>query len=100
MCIVGINDSEAYYKFGNFCEGFIFAKLRSFLKTKSSRNGDITLSFIDIGKSCPSRNFLTAHICVLTLFVNIKFSRTGISLSFGVAGRHCHEPGQIHCFIV
>ena len=25
---------------------------------------------------------------------------TGISLSFGVAGRHCHEPGQIHCFIV
>ena len=24
----------------------------------------------------------------------------GISLSFGVAGRHCHEPGQIHFFIV
>ena len=25
---------------------------------------------------------------------------TGISLSFGVAGRHCHEPGRFHCFIV
>ena len=24
----------------------------------------------------------------------------GISLSFGVAGRHCHEAGQIQCFIV
>ena len=23
-----------------------------------------------------------------------------ISLSFGGAGRHCHEPCQIHCFIV
>ena len=21
-----------------------------------------------------------------------------ISLSFEVAGRHCHEPGQIHCY--
>ena len=82
MCIVGINDSEAYCKFGNFCEGFIFAKLRSFLKTKSSRNGDITLSFIDIGKSCPCRNFLTAHICVLTLFVNIKLSRKFPNLQY------------------
>ena len=25
---------------------------------------------------------------------------TGISLSFGVASKYCHEPGQIHCFIV
>ena len=25
---------------------------------------------------------------------------SGISLSFGVVGRHCQEPGQIHCFIV
>ena len=24
----------------------------------------------------------------------------GISLRFGVAGRHCQETGQIHCFII
>ena len=48
-------------KFGNFREGFIIAKLRiilrRFVKTKSSRNGEITLSITDIGKSCPSREF-------------------------------------------
>ena len=49
--------------------------MRSFLKTKSSRNGVITLSFTDIGKSCPSREFLASQICLLMLFANIKFSR-------------------------
>ena len=28
-----------------------------------------------------------------------KFYNPEISLSFGGAGRHCHEPGQIHCFL-
>ena len=32
--------------------------MRSFVKIKSSRNGEITLSFTDEGKSCHSREFL------------------------------------------
>ena len=35
----------------NFREGF------SFVKTKSSRNGEIILLLTDIGKSCPSCEF-------------------------------------------
>ena len=50
--------------------------MRSFVKIKSrSRNGEIPLSFTDAGKSCPSREFLTRQICLLTLFAKIKFSR-------------------------
>ena len=37
--------SKMITKLGNFREGFIFAKLRII---KSSRNGEITLSFTDI----------------------------------------------------
>ena len=35
----------------------IFAKLFIFVKIKSSQFGAITLSFTDIGKSCPSHKF-------------------------------------------
>ena len=42
-----------YCEFGNFREGFI---LRSFEKIKSSRNGEIILSFTDAAK-CYSRKF-------------------------------------------
>ena len=48
--------------------------MRSFTKIKSSRNGEITLSFTDEGKSCPSRNILMSQICNL-LFTKMKFSR-------------------------
>ena len=47
--------SFIYCKFGNFCKDFIFTKLRivqSFVKIKSSYNGEITLPFTDIGKAC------------------------------------------------
>ena len=43
-------------KFGNFRE----------------RNSQITLSFVDIAKSCPSREFLTPQICFLRLFSENK----------------------------
>ena len=46
----------------------MFAKVlfsRSFVKMKSSLNGEITLSFTDIGISCHSRDFLASHICLL-----------------------------------
>ena len=36
--------------------------MRSFVKIKSSRNGEITLSFTDKGKSCRSRKFLTSQM--------------------------------------
>ena len=49
--------------------------MRSFVKIKSLRNSEITLSFTDIGKSCPSRDFLMSQICILTLFSKIKVSR-------------------------
>ena len=49
--------------------------MRSFVKIKSLRNGEITLSFTDAGKQCPSWNFSVANMSLLTLFAKIKFSR-------------------------
>ena len=46
--------------------------MRSFVKLKPSRNGKITLLFIDIGKSCLSREFFTSLVCLLMLFAKIK----------------------------
>ena len=56
--------------------------MRSFVKIKSSPNGAITLSITDIGKSCPSREFLVSQICLLTLFAKIKFSRKFPNLQY------------------
>ena len=36
--------------------------MRSFVKIKSSRNAEITVSFTDICKSCPSREFLPSQM--------------------------------------
>ena len=63
----GGGENSNYCKFGNFRERFIFAKLSGY--------GEITLSFTDIGKSCPGHDeFLSLQICLLRLFVKIKFS--------------------------
>ena len=43
-----------------FSQGFYFREtwhIQSFVKIKSSRNVEITLSFSDLGRSCPSREF-------------------------------------------
>ena len=45
--------------------------MRSFVKRKYSRNGEITLKVTDIGKSCPSQEFLRSQICLLTLCAKI-----------------------------
>ena len=45
--------------------------MRSFVKIKSSRNGEIT-PFTDIDKSCPSRDFYVANMSFNTL---LKISR-------------------------
>ena len=44
------------------------SEMRSFVKIKSSQNGEITLSFTDIDKSRIFREFSTSQLCVLTLF--------------------------------
>ena len=94
-CCYGYNGGfqESHRKIGgefDYCksrkirEGFIFAKLRmrSFRKIKSLRNAEISLLLTDIGKSCPSREFLASQICYLTLFAEIKFSRKFPDLQF------------------
>ena len=59
--------------------------MQSFVKIKSSRVGEITLSFTDIGKSCPCRKFSASQICVLTLFAKIKVSRKFPNLQYVLA---------------
>ena len=66
-----------YCKFGNFRNGFSFGKLR---------NGEITLLFTYIGKSCHSQEFLTSQICILMLLAKIKFSRKFSDLLYKI----CH----------
>ena len=55
-----------------FSQNFAYAKFR---ENKPSRNGKITLSLFDIGKSCLNRETFTSIICLLKLFAIIKFSR-------------------------
>ena len=50
------------------------------MKIKSLRNSEITLSFTDIGQSCPSHEFLTLQICLLTLFAKIKLLQIFLKL--------------------
>ena len=52
------------------------------MKIKLLRNGEITLSFTDIGKSCPSFEFLMPQICLLTLFAKKKFSQKFLNLQY------------------
>ena len=57
-------NTQIYCEFGIFREGFIFAHMRSFVKIKSSRIGEITKPFTDIGKSRPSCEFFyVANMC-------------------------------------
>ena len=58
------------------------------MKIRESRNGEITLSFTDIGKSCPSCYFLTFQICFLTLFGIIKFLRKFTNLQLYLISMH------------
>ena len=75
----------AYCKFRKFSRGFYFCEtshMQSSMKIKSSRIGEITLSFTDICKSRPCCEFLTSQICVLTLFVKIELSRKFPNLQY------------------
>ena len=59
-----------------------FAYVRSFVKIKSSRIGKITLSFTDMGISCPSHEYLMSQICILTIFPKIKFLQKFLDLQY------------------
>ena len=72
----------------------------SLAKIKPSQIGNITLLFTDVGKSCPSREFLTWQICLLMLFVKLhicyaKFDKNKplqigkITLFFADVGKSC-----------
>ena len=41
-----------------------------------------SLPFIDVGKSCSSREFLTSQICLLPLFTKVKFSGKFLNLQY------------------
>ena len=56
--------------------------MRSLVKIKPSQNGEIILLFTDVGKSCPSCEFLTSQTCLFTLFAKIKFSRKFSNLQY------------------
>ena len=49
--------------------------MRNLVRINPSQNGKLTLSFIDIGKSCLSHEIFTSLIRLLMLFVKMKFSR-------------------------
>ena len=66
-------------KFGNVREEFIFAKFR---ENKPSRNGKITLSFIDIGEPCLSGEFFTSLICRLILFAKKNLAKISESTAW------------------
>ena len=67
-----------------FSRGLYFREpsshMRNFVKIKLSRNGKITLWFIDIGKSCLSHEFFKSLICLLMLFAKISESTLHIKL--------------------
>ena len=72
-----------YCKIGNFRVDFIFAKLRSFLKIKSSRNGKITLSITDLQSIVKVNHALVTIFNVANmLFPKIKFSRKCLNLQY------------------
>ena len=51
------------------------AKPRSFLETKPLQNGDIILSFTDVGKLGPSHEILTSQICLNAICENIILTK-------------------------
>ena len=64
FCVLGKRDTEIFARV-LFSQKFAFVK---FHENKILANDEITLSFIDLGKSCPSREFLTSQICLSKLF--------------------------------
>ena len=58
--------------------GFYFRETSSVVKIKPLPNGIINLSFTDVVKSCPSSEFQTSQICLLTLFAKKNIANISI----------------------
>ena len=56
--------------------------MRSFMIIRSLRNGEIALSFTDIGKLCLRRELLTSQKCLLMLLAKIKLLRKFPNLQY------------------
>ena len=72
--------SEVLRYYCKFSHEFYFRQsshVRSFAKIKYSRNGEIALSFTDIGtyKACPSREFLTSGKYVTRSFLSTEVNQ-------------------------
>ena len=74
--------------------------MRSFVKIKPSKNRKITLSFIDIGKSCLGREFFTSLTCLLMLFAKIKFSRKLPNLQYHINWGHWQSSMSVKNYSV
>ena len=75
--------------------------MRSFVKIKAPGNSEITLLFSDIGKPCPSREFLMLHVYLLTLFAKIKFPQKFLNLqllAYTVPKSHLLVHMPLECF--
>ena len=71
--------------------------MRSFVKIQSLRNGEITLSFTDIGRACSSHEYLASQICLLTLFAKIIILAKKSGLTVIVV--HCHFDFDRECYM-
>ena len=63
--------------------------MRSFVKIKSSRNGEINLSFTDKGKSCKSRNLNVANMSFNAIRENKILAKiSGFTVTSGLVARN------------
>ena len=84
-----------------YCKFEIFASIlyswnfahATFREYKRSPNGEITLSFTFVGKSCSCREIPLWQICLLALIPKIKFSRIFRIYSIWAATCHFHQCG-------
>ena len=73
--------------------------MQNFVKIKSSRFCVVTLSFSDICKSCPNREFLTSQIRLLTLFAKINFSQNFRIYSTSYSDKFLGFVRQSYCVV-
>ena len=77
--------------------------MQSFVKIKPLRNGENSLSYTDVGKSCQRHELLTWQICLLTLLVKINHAKIfEIYSIITMVSKSCvkHICCLDHCFLI
>ena len=69
----------------------LFSHMRSFGKIKSLLNGEITLWFTDIGKSCLSRNFKCCKYVFNAKYENKILAKISEFTVYIIYGYKCHR---------